>query len=71
MDLLNPIVVPVMGANINRRTTESVKKAGLEIEQAEELASGGLVKLIVARSGRPGRGLATPTLEFRCGRRGE
>ena len=67
MDLLNPIVVRVMGANINRRTTESVKKAGLEIEQAEELASGGLVKLIVAQSGKPGRELTTPTLEFRRG----
>jgi hypothetical protein len=29
---------------------ENVKKAGLEIERVEELAPGGLVKLMVART---------------------
>jgi ubiquinone/menaquinone biosynthesis C-methylase UbiE len=51
MDLLDPFVVRLMGPHINRRTAENVKKAGLEIEQVEELAPGGLVKLIVARTG--------------------
>jgi ubiquinone/menaquinone biosynthesis C-methylase UbiE len=50
MDLLDPFVVRLMGPHINRRTVENVKKAGLEIEQVEELAPGGLVKLIVART---------------------
>jgi ubiquinone/menaquinone biosynthesis C-methylase UbiE len=50
MDLLDPFVVRLMGPHINRRTVENVRKAGLEIEQVEELASGGLVKLIVART---------------------
>jgi len=50
MDLLDPLVVRLMGAHINRRTVENVKKAGLHIERVEELASGGLVKLIVART---------------------
>jgi phosphatidylethanolamine/phosphatidyl-N-methylethanolamine N-methyltransferase len=49
MDLLNPAVVRIMGANINRRTEENVRRAGLVVERVEELALGGLVKLIVAR----------------------
>lgn len=39
MDLLNPITVRISGANINRRTIENVKKAGLVIEQNEPLFS--------------------------------
>jgi phosphatidylethanolamine/phosphatidyl-N-methylethanolamine N-methyltransferase len=50
MDLLDPFVVRLMGPHINRRTVENVKKAGLEIEQVEELAPGGLFKLITART---------------------
>jgi hypothetical protein len=53
MDILNPLVVRMMGANINRRTVENVKKAGLEIEQVEDLAAGGIFKLIVARKPAP------------------
>ena len=49
MDLLNPLVVRMMGANINRRTVENVQKAGLVVEQVENLGMGGIVKLIVAR----------------------
>ncbi|MFB0537565.1 MAG: class I SAM-dependent methyltransferase [Anaerolineae bacterium] len=50
MDMFDPFVARLMGPHINRRTVENVKKAGLEIERAEELAPGGLVKLIVART---------------------
>ena len=49
MDILNPLIVRMMGANINRRTVENVHKAGLEIEQVEDLGAGGIFKLIVAR----------------------
>lgn len=49
MDLLNPLVVRMMGANINRETVENVRKAGLEIEQVEDLGMGGIFKLIAAR----------------------
>ena len=49
MDVLNPLVVRVMGANINRRTVENVQRAGWLIEQAEDLGMGGIVKLIFAR----------------------
>lgn len=48
MDALNPMVVRMMGANINRRTVENVRKAGLEIEQVEDLGVGGIFKMIVA-----------------------
>ena len=49
MDLLNPLVVRLSGANINRRTVDNVRRAGLVIERVEDLAPMGLVKLIVAR----------------------
>ena len=49
MDLLDPLVVWLMGPHINRRTAEAVQQAGLEVEQVEDLAPGGLVKLIIAR----------------------
>lgn len=49
MDLLNPVVVRMMGANINRRTVENVRAAGLRIESTEELGLGGIFKRIVAR----------------------
>jgi ubiquinone/menaquinone biosynthesis C-methylase UbiE len=49
MDFLNPVIVRVMGANINRRTIDNVGLAGLEIEQVEDLGRGGIFKLIVAR----------------------
>lgn len=49
MDLLDPIVVRVMGAHINRRTAETVRQAGLAVERVKDVAPLGLVKLIVAR----------------------
>jgi ubiquinone/menaquinone biosynthesis C-methylase UbiE len=49
MDLLDPLVLRVMGPHINRRTVENVREAGLEIERITELAPGGLVKRIVAQ----------------------
>jgi phosphatidylethanolamine/phosphatidyl-N-methylethanolamine N-methyltransferase len=48
MDVMNPVVVRIMGANINRQTVENVKRAGLEIVGVEDLR-GELVKLIHAR----------------------
>jgi ubiquinone/menaquinone biosynthesis C-methylase UbiE len=46
-----PVIGRIMDLlpHFNRRTVENVQKAGLEIEQVEELAPGGFVKLIVAR----------------------
>ncbi|HSG43606.1 MAG TPA: class I SAM-dependent methyltransferase [Anaerolineales bacterium] len=48
MDFMNPFIVRVMGANINRKTLENVHKAGLEIKQVQDLGMGGIFKLIVA-----------------------
>jgi ubiquinone/menaquinone biosynthesis C-methylase UbiE len=53
MDLLDPLVVRVMGAHINRRTAGTVRQAGLGVERVEDLAPRGLVKLIVARPPSP------------------
>ena len=38
-DLLNPMVVRMMGANINRRTMENIRKAGWRIPVEERLSS--------------------------------
>ncbi|MGC8781780.1 MAG: hypothetical protein ACP5UQ_13035 [Anaerolineae bacterium] len=48
MDLLNPLVVRMVGANINRRTLENVRRAGLTVIEVEHLR-GELVRLIHAR----------------------
>lgn len=50
MDRLNPLVVRVMGANINRRTLENVRKAGLSIESIEHLGPMKMVKMIIAKT---------------------
>lgn len=47
-DLVNPLVVRVSGANINRRTVENVRLAGFAIESVESRFAG-IVKVIVAR----------------------
>jgi phosphatidylethanolamine/phosphatidyl-N-methylethanolamine N-methyltransferase len=48
MDLLNPLVVRIMGANINRHTVENAIAAGLTILRIDDLALGGIVKMIEA-----------------------
>ncbi|HMM21496.1 MAG TPA: methyltransferase domain-containing protein [Selenomonadales bacterium] len=47
MDTLNPVFLFLIGSNINRRTVENVKKAGISIEKVENVA-GKIVKLILA-----------------------
>ena len=48
MNLANPLVVRMMGVNINRKTVDNVIKSGLKVEQVTELAAG-IFKLIKAR----------------------
>lgn len=55
MDALNPLVVRLWGANINRRTVENAQAAGLRIESVESLGPMGMIKLIRARPGVPAR----------------
>jgi len=38
MDILNPMVVRMMGANINRHTVENIQKSGLVIETIKTLS---------------------------------
>ena len=51
MDSVNPLVVRMMGANVNRRTVENVRASGLTVEMVEDLGMGGIFKLIAARAG--------------------
>lgn len=46
-DMLNPVAVRLSGANINRRTTENVRRAGWSIERERRL-TGGVFREIVA-----------------------
>jgi ubiquinone/menaquinone biosynthesis C-methylase UbiE len=48
MDLMNPLMVRMSGANINRRTLENVRRAGVQDFDASSHAFG-IVKLIEAR----------------------
>ncbi|HET8671356.1 MAG TPA: methyltransferase domain-containing protein, partial [Candidatus Saccharimonadales bacterium] len=50
MDALAPIIVRLNGADINRRTIENIRIAGLWIEQVEDLDSMGMFKFILARA---------------------
>lgn len=49
MNILNPALVRVTGANINRRTVENIRRAGLDIERVEDLGIVDIFKLIIAR----------------------
>jgi ubiquinone/menaquinone biosynthesis C-methylase UbiE len=51
MDAVNPVVVRLIGANVNRRTVETVRAAGLQVEKVEDLGMGGMYRLIAARMG--------------------
>ena len=46
-DLINPFIVRMMGANINRRTVDNIKAAGWHIQTAQNLSSD-VVRLIEA-----------------------
>lgn len=48
-DLANPLIVRVMGANINRSTQANVALAGLDDVHAEPLDRAGILRLIRAR----------------------
>jgi ubiquinone/menaquinone biosynthesis C-methylase UbiE len=49
MDAMNPMMVRMMGANINRQTVENAHRASLQLVSVEKLG-GELVKLIHARA---------------------
>jgi|SRR5579859_985525 len=49
-DLLSPVVVQLIGANLNRRTVDNARQAGIQVMQIEELAMAGMYKLIAAQN---------------------
>ena len=49
MDVMNPLMVRLSGANINRRTVENVRQSRWQVEQAENIGMKGVFRLIVAR----------------------
>lgn len=48
MNAINPFAVRMMGANINRRTLENIRAAGLQINHVEDLDNVGIFKRIEA-----------------------
>jgi ubiquinone/menaquinone biosynthesis C-methylase UbiE len=48
-DLMNPLVVRILGANINRYTLNNIKKAGLRIQKVTDLSSFGIFRIIISR----------------------
>jgi ubiquinone/menaquinone biosynthesis C-methylase UbiE len=48
MNLVNPVIVRLMGPNINRKTIENVANIGLKVEKVTDLAAG-IFMLIEAR----------------------
>lgn len=53
MDALNPLIVRVLGPNINRRTLDNMREAGLVMERALDVGLGGIFKVVVARAPVP------------------
>lgn len=48
MEILNPLVVRLIGANIDRRTVRNARRAGLTLERVEDLWHLGIFKRITA-----------------------
>jgi len=48
MDVLNPVSLHLVGSNINRRTVENVRAAGIDIRHVEDITSK-IVKLILGK----------------------
>ena len=50
MDMFNPLAVRLTGANINRRTVENVRAAGLQLEKVDNVGMGDIIKLTLAHA---------------------
>ncbi|SDH86733.1 Methyltransferase domain-containing protein [Alteribacillus persepolensis] len=48
MDLLNPIGLHIVGANINRKTIANIEKSGMNVEKQEFLMSSIMRKLVLS-----------------------
>lgn len=63
MDVVDPLVVRLMGPHINRRTVEAIAEAGLVLESVTDLDSLGIMKLVVARAPETDAGAPAPPVE--------
>lgn len=59
-DLINPLIVRMMGANINRKTIDNVKAAGWQIQSTQNLSSD-VIRLIEAGTGKTNHDLGIET----------
>src|SRR5699024_8031676 len=48
LDLINPLTVRIVGANVNRKTITNIEKAGFKIEQQDYLMTSIMRKLIIS-----------------------
>ncbi|SRR5690625_1270587 len=48
LDLINPLTVRIVGANVNRKTIENIENAGLKIEKQDYLMTSIMRKLIIS-----------------------
>lgn len=58
MDRLNPLIVRLVGSNVNRQTVENIKAVGFLIEEIEHLGFMKMVKMVIAKPNKdnPGAG---------------
>jgi ubiquinone/menaquinone biosynthesis C-methylase UbiE len=49
MDVVNPLIVRLIGANINRRTVDTIRRGGWRLTQVENIGMGSIFKLITAQ----------------------
>lgn len=50
LDLMNPLTVRMIGANVNRKTIENIEKAGLRIDQQKYLMTSIMRKIIISQN---------------------
>lgn len=51
-DVFNPVSTFIMGVNINRRTVDNIKKAGLEVLEERNMAVRDVFRLVRSRPGK-------------------
>jgi len=51
-DVFNPVFTFIMGVNINRRTVDNIRKAGLEVLEERNMGLGDVFRLVRSRPGK-------------------
>lgn len=71
-DLINPVLVRLLGFNINRRTVDNIRSAGLGIEVNRKLDPSGIMRLFILRPSaeqRTGKAPGSEKTDPVCGMR--